>query len=260
MKISAIIVSYNESELLNNCLSSLNTCDQLLVVDLGSDDNSVEVARQHTSQIVFHKHELVVENVLPDVLDILKNEWFIRADPDEVYSAELLNDIAKCIEDNPRSAIVKIPFQYYFFGKPLNTTVWGGIRYFPKVLNKQRIAIYKRVHAEPEIKDGHQIAQVSYNGKNAVKHYWITSWRQLYEKHLRYLPLEGKSKYERGERFSWLSLGKAAAWALAYSLIRKNGLFGGITGIFLSFFYAWYIVMSWLSLRRYQMDLVKTPG
>ncbi|MBI5352967.1 MAG: glycosyltransferase [Chloroflexi bacterium] len=259
MNISAVVVSYNECQLLDDCLSSLKTCDQLLVVDLGSKDNSVEVARRYTSQVIFHKHEPVVENVVPDILDVLTNEWFIRADPDEVYPAELFSDIEKCIKDNPQLAMIEIPIQYYFFGKPLTTTVWGGIRYFPKVLNKQRVAIHKRVHAGTEIKDEYQKIRVSYNGKNAVKHYWITSWGQLIEKHRRYLLWEGKSKYEQGERFSWIAFAKAVFWAFTSNLIKYKGLLGGMTGISLSFFYTWYIGMSWLSLRQYQKQNLSDP-
>ena len=194
----------------------------------------------------------MVENILPDVLDDLKNDWFIRADPDEVYSAELLANIAKCIEGNPSAAIVKIPFQYYFFGNPLTTTVWGGIRYFPKVLNKRHVTIRKQVHMGPEVENGYQIVQVSHDDMNAVKHYWVTSWRQLYEKHWRYLQLEGRSQYDSGERFSWLKLMQSVVKALAFNLIKYNGWRGGFAGIFLSFFHTWYVGMSWLSLRQYQ--------
>jgi glycosyltransferase involved in cell wall biosynthesis len=256
MKISAVVVNYNEGELLDACLSSLKTCDQLLVVDLGSKDNSMEVARRYTSQIITHELEPIAEFILPDVLNFLEHDWFIRADPDEVFPLELLSDIAHITEDTPRAAIVEIPFEYYFLGKPLTTTVWGGIRYFPKVINKQHVTIHKRVHGAFEVKESYQTVKIQNNNKNTVKHYWISSWRQLNEKHQRYLLLEGKSKYERGERYSWILFVKATFLALAFNLIKYKGWRGGFTGISLSFFHAWYVGMSWLSLRQYQKQLL----
>lgn len=254
MKISAIIVSYNEGKLLDNCLLSLKGNDQLIVVDLGSSDNSMEIARRYTSQVISHGLEPIAEFILPDILDVLENDWFIRADPDEVFPSELLSDIVHSIENNPQAAIIELPFEYYFFGKPLTTTVWGGIRHFPKVMNKQRVTIHKRVHGAFEVKEPYRTVKIPYTGRNAVKHYWITSWKQLTEKHLRYLLLEGKSKFERGERFSWVALVKSMFLALAFNLIKYKGLQGGFTGISLSFFHAWYVGMSWLSLRKYQKN------
>jgi hypothetical protein len=221
---------------------------------LGSTDKSVEIAQKYTSQIIYHEREEIAEFVLPDILDFIENEWFIRVDPDEVLPANLLEDISNCIKEFPKAAIIEIPFQYYFLRKPVTTTIWGGVRNFPKVLNKKRVAIHKRVHGAFEQNDGYTMNQVKFNGRNAVKHYWIDSYKTLIEKHQRYLRLEGKSRYERGQRFTWIKLMVMTARSLMYSLVKKRGWMGGWTGWFLSFFYAQYEARAWLALRSYQLQ------
>lgn len=259
MKISAVVVTFNEENFLDECLQSLTNCSQLLVVDLGSSDRSVEIAQKYTTQIIQHERVEIAEFILPDILALLENDWFIRVDPDEVVPLNLLEEIVEFIEKTPEAAIVEIPFQYYFLRKPLHTTVWGGVRPFPKVLNTQRVMIHKRVHGAFEIRDGYFPRELPYNGKNAVKHYWIDSYASLIEKHERYLRLEGKSRYERGQRFTWKSWVAVTARAFMYSLVKKQGWRGGWQGWFLSFFFAQYESRAWLAIRAYQMQLAKQP-
>jgi glycosyltransferase involved in cell wall biosynthesis len=254
MKISAVVVTYNEEKILEDCLKALRAYDQLLVVDLGSTDRSLEIAQRYATEVFQHKHEPIVEFVVPEIIDRIKNEWYIRVDPDEILPPSLLDDITCCIEEHPDVAIVKIPLEYYFLGKPLGTTVWGGIRYFPKVLHKNRTIFYKRVHGRVETREKFTIRQVNYNGHNVVKHYWIDSFEMLREKHLRYLKLEGKSRFERGLRFSWFRWLYSTFKALLVSLVQKNGWRGGWTGWFLSFYYSSYEMRAWLSLRSYEKE------
>lgn len=74
----------------------------------------------------------------------------------------------------------------------------------------------------------------------------------MFEKHWRYIKFEGESRYNAGQRFSWRSMLRNTAGNLKVNLINDRGLYGGFTGIFLSFFFGWYIFMGWLSLRKYE--------
>jgi len=260
MQLSAIVVTFNDEDHLEKCLSQLIICDQLIVVDLGSSDNSPAIAKKYATSLLTHAWEPIAEFVLSDVIDIIENDWIIRADPDEYYPTPLLKSIMECIRTDNCFSNIEIPFQYYFQGRPLKRTVWGGVRYFGnKIINIKRVNFYDRVHGSIEPHQGTSIGRINYTEKNIVKHYWIDSYKDLFEKHNRYLKLEGKSRFERGERFSLVKWFYTPFVALYDGLIRKGGIIGRPEEIFLSFFYAWYISKSLLALRDYSKKLIKKP-
>jgi glycosyltransferase involved in cell wall biosynthesis len=258
VKISAIVVTLNEEKYLRECLKSISFCDQILVVDLGSTDNSVAIAREFATDFITHVPVPFVEEIWYEYFPSLRNDWVLRVDPDEIFPLALSNEIQKLIHtDNGSIGSILIPYQYYYCGKPLNYTVWGGVRNFPKIYNKHRISLHVRVHTGISLKPGFVEFPLKYDGINYVQHYWIDSNEQLFAKHKRYLEHEGKSRYNNGQRFSWLKMFRLVYKCFKVSMFKKQGWRGGRDGIFLSFFYAKYEAVAHLSLRRYQTSISK---
>jgi len=253
MAITAIVVTYNEERRLEACLKSLKFCSQLIVVDIGSTDRCPEIARACGAEVISHPWVPIGEFVLADTIGLSKNDWILRLDPDEIVPDALAQSILDAIM-NIREDVGQIilPHQYYFLGKPLTTSFWGGIRFIPRIFHRDRVIYTDMVHRGPACKDGFVLHKIEYTGMNALEHYWIDSYQQLWEKHWRYIKLEGKSRYNDGKRFSLYQLLKETAKAFYDSMILKRGWRGGFTGIFLSFFYTWYIFMSILSLALFQ--------
>lgn len=253
MKISALVVTFNEGKHLEECLKQLKDCDQLIVIDLGSSDHSISIAKKYATQVIHHEWVPIVELVLPSIIDQIENDWIIHADPDEIYPKSLLQSINDTIENDQNYAAIYIPFQYYFLGKPIKRTVWGGTRYFRnKVFNKNRINFENKVHVSFMPKPQFNIGKIMSTGENEVAHYWVDSFQDLFEKHERYLKSEGKSRYDRGERYSFKFWIISTFKALYSGLIRKRGIIGTPTELFLSFYYPWYISQSILELKKFE--------
>jgi len=252
MEISALIVTLNEEARLKECLESLLFCDQRVVVDLGSTDRSPEIGRKYATEFFTHPPVPAVEEIWVKFFPTLKYNWILRADPDEVFPVGLLPKIEKLFLSP--SAIVgayTVPYQYFFKGKPLNYTVWGGIRDFTKLFHKERIDLYSRVHAGIRIKDGFIQAPIPYDGINKVNHFWVDSFTQLFLKHERYLRTEGKSRFEQNHRYTWSQMIRATRMAFKESFFKTKGYRQGFLGIFLSLFYAYYECRAWLSLKKF---------
>lgn len=254
MKISALVVTFNEEKRLRECLQSILFCDQIVVVDLGSKDKSAEIAKEFATDFMVHELVQFGEEVWPELFPFLKYDWILRMDPDEIFSEGLIESVRETISSTESNAgIITVPYQYYFLGRPLNYTIWGGIRNLPKIMNRKRINLHPRVHNGCSLKNGYSTLDITSGAKNAVKHYWVDNYQQLFSKHFRYIKAEGKSRYERGERISLLSFIKQPFRACLYSFLRCKGWQGGGTGIFLSVFYGWYVLMSLFSLGVYQL-------
>ena len=83
--ISVIILTKNEEVDLPNCLNSLKWADDIHILDSGSTDNTIEIARQGGAKIstnAFHDFGQQ-RNFALDQLTI-KNEWILFLDADEV--------------------------------------------------------------------------------------------------------------------------------------------------------------------------------
>ena len=248
---SAVVVCYNEAKWVRQCLGSLDFCKELIVVDLGSTDGSQEIARGMGAKVF--QHERVPHPNVPRQYGIsqAQHEWVFTIDMDEVFPKEEISKVETIIIANPNLDAIRVPIQYYFKRKKLICTVWGRPGHTRwTVLHRDRAQ--GTPYAHQEFRLDQNIHYFSWSEMTPIKHYWRNSYRELFAKMWPYIRLEGESKYASGYRFSWLHLIKATVAALKSNLIGYKGLWGGFTGISLSFAYTWYVFMSWLSLRRYE--------
>jgi glycosyltransferase involved in cell wall biosynthesis len=251
MKLSVLVVTYNDEKHLAECLDSLQRFDELIVIDLGSTDNSIEIA-QHKGAIIYRQAWVpAIELILPELVTLAHNNWILRIDPDEIVPDALVDELLR-LEINDDYGMVTIPLQYYFLKRKLDTTAWGGIRYATRISHNERTIMEKGVHSKHLCKDGYATYQIDFSGTNAITHYWIDSFSQLFSKHKRYLKLEGESRFKNSKRFTWWQLIKQTLVHFRFSFIQKSGWRGGWLGWFLSFFYAQYEARAWLALRKYQ--------
>lgn len=252
---TGIVVTYNDDRHLRECLNSLGFCKQLFVFDLGSKDNSEKIARECGAQIIQHERVLVIEQIRKETISYSNNDWVILLDPDEILPGDIESELRSLIESDPKSGVIKLPMQYYFKGKPLHCTIWGGIKYIRRVFHTQRNEFSPQVHSSIQLLDGFNSTALSGKPDNLIKHYWVDSYKQMFKKHWRYIKQEGEARYQQGERFSWRRWPRDTWIALKHNLFQYKGISIGTKGIFLSLFYSWYVNMSLLSLRRYQMKM-----
>ncbi|MDR0966517.1 MAG: glycosyltransferase family 2 protein [Myxococcales bacterium] len=122
-RLAVTIITLNEAQDLPDCLRSVAFADDILVVDSGSTDRTVELARQMGAR--------VIENPWPGyaaqrqfALERAQGDWCLMLDADERVSPELQGEIAVAItRDNVNGYF--IPFVTHMFDKAL---LHGGDR------------------------------------------------------------------------------------------------------------------------------------
>lgn len=251
-RLSGFVVTCNEARRLADCLASLDFCDEVVVVDLGSNDESVAIARASGARVLHHELVGVVEKVRAKAGSLVANEWIVFLDPDEVFPQELGEELRRRLALDDHVALVELNWQFHFKGEPLRHTIWGGMQRKPVVVHRDRVTILPSVHAGYVVRDGFTTLRLTGPGRPAIRHYWMDGWGQLMAKHRRYIRYEGEARAARGERFSWRMLVGETGRALVWNLIHHRGLRGGPRGVTLSFFYAAYIAQGLLSLRRHE--------
>jgi len=95
LPISAIIITLNEEKNIRDCFESIkDLVDEILVIDSGSIDGTLDIAKKYTDKIYHHEFVNFAQqrNWAQDNLSI-KNEWVLHLDADERISPELAQSI-----------------------------------------------------------------------------------------------------------------------------------------------------------------------
>src|ERR1700737_4507131 len=97
--ITSITITKNEAANIAKCLDSLQFCDERLVIDSGSTDNTVEIARQKGAQVVYH--EWIGFGPQKNFGKTLtQGEWILWLDADEEITPELAAAIQQAVKTN----------------------------------------------------------------------------------------------------------------------------------------------------------------
>ncbi|WP_040328493.1 glycosyltransferase family 2 protein [Clostridium ihumii] len=98
MKLSICMMIKNEEKYLDECLCSLsqlncNLDTELIVVDTGSTDSSVEIAKKYTNNVYFHKWNNNFSEMRNITIDYATGDWILIIDGDEVLKSvdEIIN-------------------------------------------------------------------------------------------------------------------------------------------------------------------------
>ena len=120
LPVSVIVPVRNEAHNLNRCLKSLRGVGEVYVIDSGSTDETIEIARSFDAKVVqFHYHggwpkkRQWAMDTLP-----LAYEWILLMDADEALTPELADEIRRAIA-NPLYDGYYIALRMHFLGRVL---------------------------------------------------------------------------------------------------------------------------------------------
>jgi len=256
-RISVVINTFNEEKNLPYSLRSVRPwADEIIVVDMHSEDSTVEIARKFGAKVFLHERVGYADPARAYAVANATAEWILMLDADEVVPAPLSCHL-KRIADDDRADIVMIPWLNYLLGAPLLHSGWGPeqdkqFRFFKRGM----VEFTPKVHHVSKIVPGARVLQLAYQPGMAVVHLnYVDAW-QFIEKLNRYTTIEAQQASERGEQASaW----RALYWAIREFLSRyllKQGYRDGWRGFYLSGLMAMY---RWVTYAKLQ-ELKSTGG
>lgn len=102
-KLSVAVATYNEGDFLEDCLKSVQQfADEIIVVDGGSTDKTVEIAKKYGAVIKITNNPEIFHINKQKAIDLTTGDWVLQLDADERVSQELSKEISKIINmENP---------------------------------------------------------------------------------------------------------------------------------------------------------------
>ena len=105
-KLSAVLITRNAALQLPTCLASLAFCDEVLVVDSGSDDDTLAIARQHGARVI-ETHWRGFGPQKQFAVEQAAHDWVICVDADERVSERLRESVLAALAAVPPAPTFK---------------------------------------------------------------------------------------------------------------------------------------------------------
>ena len=179
---SVLILTFNEADNLPACLSSLSWCDDIIVLDSGSNDRTCEIAKEFGASVLTRGFDNFANQRNFGLTDArLKHEWILHLDADEVMTGDLLREIKSKLNDK-RIDAYRIPSKTMFNGKWLRYS--GMYPAYQVRLTRRGAFRFKQVgHGQKEDIDPGRIGTV----KEPYLHYSFSKGiGEWFDKHNRY--------------------------------------------------------------------------
>jgi glycosyltransferase involved in cell wall biosynthesis len=116
--VSAVLITRNAAATLDACLESLAFADEIVVVDSGSTDDTVEIAGRRGARVV-QKEWLGFGRQKQYAVEQAKHDWVLCLDADERVSPQLAASIAQALA-TPVSPVYRMPRRNRFLGRWLS--------------------------------------------------------------------------------------------------------------------------------------------
>lgn len=171
-KISAVIITFNEEQDIERTLAALDFCDEIVVVDSGSTDSTVDLCKKYNCKIAFRTFDGYGTQKQFAVAQAT-NSWIVAIDADEVVSPELREEIIQIFSHKePDVSGFYIPRSLVFLGKPLR---FGG------EYKKLHLRLFNKAAGTFTAEPVHEHVSVSGKTKNLKNHILHYSYHSLYD-------------------------------------------------------------------------------
>jgi glycosyltransferase involved in cell wall biosynthesis len=244
--LSAIVITKNEAANIGECLDSVAFCDERIVVDCGSTDATVEIARQRGARVEFHAWE----GYGPQknyALSLATGAWVLSVDADESVTAELAAAIKDAIAEGGADAF-EFPRLSSFCGRQIRHSGW-----YPDYV----LRLFRRGQARFDDVIVHE--RVIFTGavgrlRAPLLHRPVIKLEDALSRLDRYSTAKAKMLVESGRRVSFMTgIGHGLASFLR-SYVWRAGFLDGAEGFLLAVFSAetsYYPYMkAWLATRN----------
>lgn len=191
-----IILTYNESANITDCIDSLRFCDQVVVFDSFSTDDTISHAMWAGVQIVQHPFENYAQQrnaALDSVQDVA--HWVLFVDADERVTESLADEVRSAIESPNTTVGFRIPRHNYIFGK-----LTRGAGWFPDY--QTRLLRVGKARFDPT-RPVHEVALLDGDLGTLTQpfiHYNYRDSAHFAEKQRRYAAYDAKILYDEGVR------------------------------------------------------------
>jgi glycosyltransferase involved in cell wall biosynthesis len=245
MDVSVVIITKNEAKNIAGALESVSWANDVVVVDSGSTDETVEIARRYTDRVSTRAWEGygAQKNY---ATGLATHDWVLSLDADERVSPELAAEIRKVMQGRPTMQGYRIPRTTRYLGRWMRSTDW-----YPDYqlrLYDRRVGLWnaRYVHESVTV-DGKvgtlrsELRHYAYDGMpdhlSTINHYTTLAARQMAAEH---------------RRAGWTDLFVHPPLVFLRNYVLRKGFQDGAPGLIVSVMNSYYVFLKFAKLWEHQ--------
>lgn len=222
LSLSVAIITKNEEEKLPRCLKSVSFADEIVVVDSGSSDRTVEIAKGFGCRVFVEDWKGYGPQKNSAVLKC-SHKWVLLLDADERVPDETMKAIETALE-NRGAAAYSFRRKNFFHGKWVkHSGNWPdrNIRLVDKDKGSFRGMIHERWATDGLVKEL----------DDCILHYGFSNYSDLLKTMNRYSTMTAEEQFSSGRKTGPLSAVSHGASMFLRNYLFKGALLGGLDGL-----------------------------
>jgi glycosyltransferase involved in cell wall biosynthesis len=244
-KLSVTLITHNESANIEAALQSVGWADEIVVVDSGSDDDTVGVARRYTPRVVVNAWTGYAEQK-NYAASIAAHDWILSIDADERVTPQLADEIRRTLAAEPPHAGYRMPRVAHHLGRWIRTTDWypdDQLRLYDR-----RRARWAGRYVHESVKAAGTVGQLG----GELQHYPYPRIADHLETIDRYTTLAARQMHEDGRRAGLLQIAGHPPLAFLRNYLLRGGFRDGVPGFIISALNAYYVFLKFSKLWQFQ--------
>lgn len=243
MKITATIITLNEERNIARAIESLRCCDEILVVDCGSNDRTVELAEKHDAR--------VIESIWPGYAsqknyasERAAHDWILSIDADEALSEALEGEIWSLKKNGAAHDAYTVPRLAQYLGRWILHSGWYPDR---------KVRLYDRRKAKWIGRYVHESVQV--NGRighleSNLLHFTCDSLSEHLKTMDRYTTLAAEEIVSQKQKIHMRRLIFDPLWTFFRTYVVQRGFLDGPEGLTIAYMAALYTFLKYAKARN----------
>lgn len=251
MRLAIVILTFNEEKHIALAIESAKLCtEEIILIDSGSTDKTIEIAEKLQSRVVHRKLNNDFATQRNFALEVTDANWIFYLDADERITPDLAREINSLVNGN-LPCVGEIKRRSIAFGQKMN---YGVLRpdYVCRLFPRKSVEWVGQVHERPIF----HLPQKRLSGY--LWHYTYDDWDRYFIKLNQYTTIWSNNAYANGKRTKMLSAFGHAIVSFIQVSILKRGLLDGWLGMILCSFHFTYTLAKYTKLYHLQQEKLES--
>lgn len=228
--ISAVVHTYNEENNIERCLSSITFADEIVLVDMGSTDQTLKKAVKFPVKVYHYQKTGFVEPARNFAIAKAQGDYILIVDADEEIPVKLANSLQQLVKEKIYDYF-RLPRKNIIFGKWMKHSGWWP-DYQTRFFRKNFVEWTDKLHGVPLTRG--QGTDLDANEKASIIHYNYLTIDQYILRLNRYTSIAAKELYLANKIITYQDLINAPVQEFIRRFFMLEGYKDGLHGLAIS--------------------------
>ncbi len=248
MNLSLVVITFNEADSIERCISSVPFADEIIVVDSGSTDSTRDIAERCGATVLPHEFKSFSAQKQWAV-EQASGRFVLSLDADEYLNRELADKIKSMLDEDTAHSGFSLPFRILYMGRLMRYGPWSGEKHIRLFRNGCASFPESGVHEGLKLTGGTRGDIVT----GYVIHRSYSSLDDQIDKMMKYSKLWATAEFGRNRKSNICNIILRPAWRFLSAYLLRGGFLEGFPGFVSSVVCAWYVFLKWTILREMRL-------